>query len=72
MYPFKVFGGAWAHCLLKATNKGDAIVGNDVWIGNSATIMAGVTIGDGTIIGANSLVTKNVPLCTIVVGNPAR
>lgn len=28
-------------------NKGDIVIGNDVWIGYEALIMAGVTIGDG-------------------------
>ena len=35
-------------------NKGDIVVGNDVWIGYEAVIMAGVHIGDGapyTIVG---------------------
>lgn len=35
-------------------------------------IMAGVTIGDGAVIGAGSIVTKNVPSCAVVGGNPAR
>ena len=33
--------------------KGDIVIGNDVWIGYNATIMAGVTIGDGAIIATN-------------------
>lgn len=33
-------------------NKGDIVIGNDVWIGYEAVILAGVTIGDGAIIGA--------------------
>ncbi|MDX1924727.1 MAG: CatB-related O-acetyltransferase [Rickettsiaceae bacterium] len=72
-YPFKAFGGEWAEKdLMNVVNKGDIIVGNDVWIGNSATIMPGVKIGDGAIIGTNSLVTKDVPAYTIVGGNPAK
>lgn len=53
-------------------SKGPIIIGNDVWIGSSVTILSGVTIGDGAIIGARSVVAKNVPPYTIVVGNPAR
>ncbi len=41
-------------------------------IGSNATILCGVTIGDGAIVGAGSVVTKDVPPYTIVVGNPAR
>jgi len=41
-------------------------------IGSNATILCGVTVGEGAIVGAGSVVTKNVPPNTIVVGNPAR
>lgn len=47
-------------------------IGNDVWIGTNATICRGVTIGDGAVIGANSVVTKDVPPYSIVVGVPAK
>lgn len=53
-------------------NKGDIVIGNDVWIGYEAVILAGVTIGDGAIIGARSVVTKDVPPYTIVGGVPAK
>ena len=52
-------------------NKGDTIVGNDVWIGQNAVIMPGVHIGDGAIIGANAVVAKDIPPYGIAVGNPA-
>lgn len=47
-------------------------IGNDVWIGHGAIIMGGVTIGDGAIIAAGSVVTKDIPPCVIVGGNPAK
>ena len=53
-------------------NKGDIVVGNDVWIGYEAVILAGVTIGDGAIIGARAVVTKDVLPYTIVGGVPAK
>ena len=53
-------------------NKGDIIIGNDVWIGYEAVILAGVTIGDGAIIGTRAVVTKDVPPYTIVGGVPAK
>ncbi len=53
-------------------NKGDIIIGNDVWIGYEAIIMAGVTVGDGAIIGTRAVVTKDVPPYTIVGGVPAK
>lgn len=53
-------------------NRGDIIIGNDVWIGFEAVIMAGVHIGDGAIIGSRAVVTKDIPPYTIVGGVPAR
>ena len=53
-------------------NKGDIVIGNDVWIGYEAVIMAGVHIGDGAIIAARTVVTKDVPPYTIVGGTPAK
>lgn len=53
-------------------NKGDIVIGNDVWIGYEAVIMAGVHIGDGAIIAARAVVTKDVPPYTIVGGTPAK
>jgi len=52
--------------------RGGIIVGNDVWIGAGALVMSGVTIGDGAVIGARSVVTKDVPPYSVVVGNPAK
>ena len=53
-------------------NKGDIVIGNDVWIGYDAVIMAGVTIGDGAIIGTRAVVTKDVESYSIVGGIPAK
>ena len=52
-------------------NRGDTIIGSDVWIGQNAVIMPGVHIGDGAIIGANAVVAKDIPPYSIAVGNPA-
>lgn len=72
-YPFGIFGHGWDQAMegREYPNKGDIVVGNDVWIGFNTTIMAGVTIGDGAIIGANSTVVKNVEPYSVVGGNPA-
>lgn len=71
-YPFEVFGKSWSNTLSNDLNKGDTVIGNDVWIGNSATIMPGIKIGHGAIIGTNTLVTKDVAPYTIVGGNPGK
>ena len=52
--------------------KGNVVIGNDVWIGSGATIMSGVKVGDGAVVAANSHVCRDVPPFAIVGGNPAR
>ena len=74
-YPFPIFYEEWEHGIWadKAwDNKGNIVIGNDVWVGYEAVILAGVTIGDGAIIGARAVVTKDVPPYTIVGGVPAK
>lgn len=75
-YPFPLFYEQWNLERKGVTsswdNKGDIIIGNDVWIGYEAVILAGITIGDGAIIGARAVVTKDVPPYTIVGGMPAK
>lgn len=73
-FPFSIFGNGWEHAMEGRSfpNKGDIVVGNDVWLGYRSVILAGVTIGDGAIVGAYSVVTKDVPPYTIVAGNPAK
>jgi len=42
------------------------------WIGQNCVVLKGVTIGHDSIVGANSVVTRNVPSCSIAAGNPAK
>ena len=53
-------------------NRGDIVIGNDVWIGYEAVILSGVTIGDGAIIGIRAVVTKDVPDYALMAGVPAK
>lgn len=75
-YPFPLFFEEWGLEKKDVTNawdnKGDIVIGNDVWIGYEAVVLAGVTIGDGAIIGTRAVVTKDVPPYTIVGGVPAK
>jgi len=41
-------------------------------IGSGATILSNINIGENAIVGAGSVVTKDVPPNTIVIGNPAK
>lgn len=75
-YTFPLFYEEWDLDKTDVTsawdNKGDIVIGSDVWIGYEAMILSGVHIGDGAIIGARAVVTKDVPPYTIVGGVPAK
>ena len=47
-------------------------IGNNVWIGGNVSILPGVTIGDNCVIGAGSVVTRDIPINSVAVGNPCR
>ena len=47
-------------------------IGNDVVIGTNASILGAITIGDGSRIGAGSVVVRDVPPKSTVVGIPGR
>ncbi|AET69276.1 acetyltransferase (isoleucine patch superfamily) [Desulfosporosinus orientis DSM 765] len=75
-YPFPIFFEKWnlgkEHVMSAWDNKGDIVIGNDVWIGYEAVILSGVHIGDGAIIGTRAVVTKDIPPYTVVGGIPAK
>jgi virginiamycin A acetyltransferase len=75
-YPFPIFFGEWGLEVKDITqawdNKGDIVIGNDVWIGYEAVVMPGIKIGDGAIVGARAVVTKDVAPYSIVGGVPAK
>lgn len=77
-FPFGIFGNGWekvhegVDVTAKYPNKGDLVIGNDVWLGYGATLMPGVKVGNGAIIASKAVVTKDVPDYAIVGGNPAR
>jgi putative colanic acid biosynthesis acetyltransferase WcaF len=48
------------------------IIGANAFIGARAFVMPGVTVGKQAVVGACSVVTRNVPPYSIVVGSPAR
>lgn len=76
-YPFPIFWGEeWgidkSEVASAWDNRGDIVVGNDVWIGYEAVVMAGVSIGDGAIVASRAVVTRDVPPYAIVGGVPAK
>lgn len=75
-YPFNIFGHGWEEGFdvksWEKENRGDTVIGNDVWIGMEAIIMPGVKIGHGAIVAAKAVVTHDVPPYAIVAGNAAK
>jgi acetyltransferase-like isoleucine patch superfamily enzyme len=47
-------------------------IGRRCFIGARSIIMPGVEVGDSSIVGAGSVVVRDVPPRSVVVGNPAR
>src|SRR5690606_4231102 len=74
-YPFAVFGQGWDDRFdgeRDFPDRGDMVIGNDVWIGYGALLMPGITVGDGAIVASKSVVVDGVPPYAVVAGNPAR
>lgn len=74
-FPFPIMGGSWAEhfdLITGLPDRGDTVVGNDVWMGHSAMIMPGVRIGHGAVVASGAVVVDDVPDYGIVGGNPAK
>ena len=54
------------------TTKGPTRVHDNVWCGVNVVITSGVTIGERCVIGANSVITSDIPACSVAAGVPAR
>ncbi len=48
------------------------VIKQGAWIGAGATILPGVTVGKYAIVGSDSVVSKDVPPFSVVVGSPAK
>lgn len=51
---------------------GPVSIEDNAFIGINVTILPGVTVGEGALVGACAVVTRDVPPCAVVAGNPAR
>jgi sugar O-acyltransferase (sialic acid O-acetyltransferase NeuD family) len=47
-------------------------IGRGCYVGTGAALNGGIEVGEGAMIGMGSVVLRNVPAWTVVVGNPAR
>lgn len=59
-------------CNFDGKAKHRTVIGRNVFIGSDTMLVAPVTLGDNSATGAGSVVTKDVPPGTLVVGVPAR
>jgi maltose O-acetyltransferase len=48
------------------------VIEDNVWIGGGAILLPGVRIGRNAVVGAGAVVSRSVPMNTVVAGNPAR
>ena len=48
------------------------VVGDNVTIGANVCVIGNIKIGNNSIIGAGSVVVKDIPPYSVVVGNPGR
>jgi serine O-acetyltransferase len=47
-------------------------LGHRVYVGPGAIVLGPIVVGDDALIGPGAVVTRSVPACGVVVGNPAR
>ena len=74
-FVFPLFADDWSTQLQMQDsweNKGDTVIGSDVWIGYEAVILPGVQIRHGAIVASGALVSKDIEPFTIVGGIAAK
>jgi sugar O-acyltransferase (sialic acid O-acetyltransferase NeuD family) len=64
--------GNFCHIAPHVSLGGGVKIGKGVLVGAGAIVLPGIHIDDYSVIGAGAIVTENVQLGSIVVGNPAR
>lgn len=57
---------------VRGKNPGTPIIGNNVYIAPGVKIFGNIKIGDNAALGANSVVTKDIPDNSVVVGIPGK
>jgi bifunctional UDP-N-acetylglucosamine pyrophosphorylase/glucosamine-1-phosphate N-acetyltransferase len=65
-------GAGTITCNYDGVNKQATIIEDNVKIGSDTMLVAPVRVGSGSVTGAGSVVTKDVPPDSLVVGAPAR
>ncbi len=52
--------------------KRKVVIEDNVWLGARVSVVPGVRIGEGAVVALGAVVTKDVPKCAVVAGNPAK
>jgi bifunctional UDP-N-acetylglucosamine pyrophosphorylase/glucosamine-1-phosphate N-acetyltransferase len=65
-------GAGTITCNYDGEKKNPTEIGDEVFIGSDTMLVAPVKIGDRSVTGAGSVVTKDVPDDTLVIGVPAK
>ena len=60
-----IFGGV-------PTKYGKIVIEDNVYIGVNSIVLPGVRIGASSLVGAGTIINKNIPPRSIVVGNPCK
>ena len=55
-----------------ATLNRSVIIEENCWLGINTVISGNLTVGRGSVIGANTVVIRDIPPFSVVVGNPAQ
>lgn len=56
----------------KLVDKGEIVIGENVFIGYRVSVLPGVHIGNNCVIGSHAVVTKSCPPYSMLAGIPAR
>lgn len=62
-----VFSDTEINIKSQGTQQKGITIEDDCWIGSNVIILDGVTIGKGSVIGAGTLITKDIPVGSIVI-----
>lgn len=65
-------GAGTITCNYDGEKKNPTEIGDDVFLGSDTMLVAPVKIGDRSVTGAGSVVTRDVPADTLVLGVPAK
>jgi len=67
-----VYDSPFTPYIATGATKSSIKIGVNCWLGAHVNVLKNVSIGYGSVIGASTLVNRNIPPFSLVVGNPCR